>query len=264
MSATVQQAAPVTLADYQLRLPAFEGPLDLLLRLIEKAELPITEVSLVAVTDQFLAHVRALGGIGPDALADFTAIGARLVLLKSRSLLPRPPAQDEEEEEDDLVTRLREYQAAKQAAQLLAERHQTGDRSYARVATITAPRSTAPARLAPHQPQSLVRALRRRLSTIPAPMKLVDGRERIPIRTLLERALSVVRPGRRWAFADIVHRSAGREETMTAFLAVLVLVRRRVFDADQTEPFGPIELWRTADAVPTLTELVPADAQDEG
>ena len=121
MSAAVQQAAPVTLADYQLRLPAFEGPLDLLLRLIEKAELPIAEVSLIAVTDQFLAHVRALGGIEPEALADFTAIGARLVLLKSRSLLPRPPAQDDEEEEDDLVARLREYQAAKQAAEILAQ-----------------------------------------------------------------------------------------------------------------------------------------------
>jgi chromatin segregation and condensation protein Rec8/ScpA/Scc1 (kleisin family) len=94
-------------------------------------------------------------------------------------------------------------------------------------------------------------------------MQLVNGRERIPIRALLERALSIVQPGRRWGFTDIVQRSAGREETMTAFLAVLVLVRRRVFDADQTEPFGPIELWRTADAVPALTELVPPEAQDE-
>jgi segregation and condensation protein A len=263
MTVAISPAAPVTLADYQLRLPAFEGPLDLLLRLIEKAELPIAEVSLVAVTDQFLAHVRELGGIEAEALADFTAIGARLVLLKSRSLLPRPPAQDEDEEEDDLVFRLREYQAAKEAARLLSERHQTGERSFARVASVTLPRSTAPARLAPHQPLSLVRALRRRLSTIPAPMQLIDGRERIPIRALLERALSIVRPGRRWVFTDIVNRSAGREETMTAFLAVLVLVRRRVFDADQTTPFGDIELWRTADAVPALTELVPPDTRDE-
>ncbi len=263
MTATLAQPAPVTLADYQLRLPAFEGPLDLLLRLIEKAELPIAEVSLVAVTDQFLAHVRELGGIEPDALADFTAIGARLVLLKSRSLLPRPPAQEEEEEEDDLVTRLREYQAAKNAARMLAERHQSGERSYARVASITLPRASAPARLARHQPQSLARALRRRLSTIPSPARLVEGRERIPIRALLERALNVVRPGQRWGFTDIVGRSAGREETMTGFLAVLVLVRRRVFDAEQTEPFGAIELWRTADVVPALTELAPPESQDE-
>jgi len=263
MTATLAQPAPVTLADYQLRLPAFEGPLDLLLRLIAKAELPITEVSLVTVTDQFLAHVRELGGIDADALADFTAIGARLVLLKSRSLLPRPPAQDEEEEEDDLVTRLREYQAAKDGARRLAERQQNGERSYARAASVTVPRASAPARLAPHQPLSLVRALRRRLSSLPSPAALVDGRERIPIRALLERALNTVRPGRRWTFTDIIGRSAGREETMTAFLAVLVLVRRRVFDADQTEPFGSIELWRTADAVPALTELVPPEARDE-
>ena len=57
---------------------------------------------------------------------------------------------------------------------------------------------------------------------------------------------------------------ATRDETMTTFLATLVLVRRRVLDADQTEPFGPIELWRTAEIVPSLTELIPPDAQEAG
>ena len=70
--------------------------------------------------------------------------------------------------------------------------------------------------------------------------------------------------GRRFMFTDLAGPTASREETMTTFLATLVLVRRRVFDADQTEPFGPIELWRTADIVPALTELIPPDAQEAG
>lgn len=262
MTDTRQQ--PVNLTDYQLRLPEFEGPLDLLLRLIERAALPINEISLVAVTDQFLDHVRSIGGIDPDSLADFTAIGARLVLIKSRSLLPRPAAQEEDEEVEDLVTRLREYQVAKEAARELDARRKSHDRSYARSAFVKLLPNAAPAPLALHDAGNLVRALRRRLSIVPEPPRLIEGRSRLSIRVVLEQVLNKVRPGQRWQFANLTEASAGREETMTTFLALLVLVRRRVFDADQTEPFGPIELWRTADIVPNLTELIPPDAQEAG
>jgi len=255
---------PVNLSDYQLRLPAFEGPLDLLLRLIERAALPISEVSLVAITDQFLTNVRLLGGVDPDSLADFTTIGARLVLLKSRSLLPRPATPEEDDEVDDLITRLREYQVVKEAARHLENRRAAGDRSYGRAAIVRFGANSAPAPLALHEPVSLVRALRRRLTTIPEPQRLIDGRVRLSIRMMLERVLALVKPGQRWHFSELNAPTASREETMTTFLALLVLVRRRVFDADQAEPFGPIELWRTADIVPALTELVPADAKDAG
>jgi chromatin segregation and condensation protein Rec8/ScpA/Scc1 (kleisin family) len=77
---------------------------------------------------------------------------------------------------------------------------------------------------------------------------------------MLERALSTVIPGRRARFTDVTGPEATREETMTAFLAVLILVRRRVFDAEQPDTFGAIDLWRTAEAIPQLTELIPADA----
>lgn len=255
---------PVNLADYQLRLPAFEGPLDLLLRLIERAALPINEISLVSVTDQFLANVRELGGIDVEALADFTAIGARLVLLKSRSLLPRPATQEEEEEVEDLVSRLREYQTVKEAAKLLEEQRKTHDRSYARSAFVKLLPNAVPAPLALHDAGNLVRALRRRLSIVPEPPRLISGRTRLSIRVVLEQVLNKVRPGQRWQFNQLAGVHADREETMTTFLALLVLVRRRVFDAEQSEPFGPIELWRTADIVPNLTELLPPDAQEAG
>lgn len=246
--------------DYQLRLPSFEGPLDVLLRLIERSELPISEVSLVAVTDQFLAYVRQIGGIEPESLAEFTAIGARLVLLKSRSLLPRPVVEGEEEVEDDLVSRLRDYQAAKNAARELAEMQLRGDRGFGRAGAISLPQSGEPARLGHHHPLSLARALRRKLSTIPSPVQLIQGRERVPIRVMLERALSTVIPGRRARFTEVTGPEATREETMTAFLAVLILVRRRVFDAEQPDTFGEIDLWRTDENIPHLTELIPADA----
>jgi segregation and condensation protein A len=255
---------PVNLADYQLRLPAFEGPLDLLLRLIERAALPISEVSLVSVTDQFMAHIRDLGSVDPESLADFTAMGSRLVLLKSRSLLPRPATPDEDDEVEDLVARLREYQVIKDAARQLEERRREHDRSYARTVFIKVQPNAAPAMLAEHDPLGLVRALRRRISIVPQAPRLIVEKPRLSLRVVLERVLAVVRPGKRWQFTDLAGPDSNRDETMTTFLAMLVLVRRRVFDAEQSEPFGPIELWRTADIAPALTELVPHRTQEAG
>jgi segregation and condensation protein A len=104
---------------YQVQLDVFEGPLDLLLRLIEREELDITLVSLALVADQFLAHIARLPDASAASLADFLAIGARLLVLKSRVLLPRPENEAASEEEDwgqDLVERLQEYRRYKEAA----------------------------------------------------------------------------------------------------------------------------------------------------
>ena len=85
-------------AAYPVRLPLFEGPLDLLLHLIEREELSINEVSLVAVTDQYLKAIEMLEEIEPGALADFLVVAAKLLYIKSRTLLPKPrPAEEEED-----------------------------------------------------------------------------------------------------------------------------------------------------------------------
>ncbi len=88
---------------FQLRLDAFEGPLDLLLRLIEQEELDITTVSLVQVTDQYLSYLRSAPVTNFEALADFIAIAAKLIFLKSRALLPRPPDEEPDEQPEDHI-----------------------------------------------------------------------------------------------------------------------------------------------------------------
>jgi len=74
----------------EISLPVFEGPLDLLLHLIERDDLDITAVSLVSVTDQYLKAIRNGDGFEAHALAEFVSVGAKLIYLKSRALLPRP------------------------------------------------------------------------------------------------------------------------------------------------------------------------------
>src|SRR5918997_7132388 len=98
-----------TLDGYQLRLPSFEGPLDVLLRLIERDQLAISEISLLAVFDQFIAHLDTMEAHAPDAIAEFLMVAGRLSVLKSRALLPRPAKPLEESEEIDLVHQLEAY-----------------------------------------------------------------------------------------------------------------------------------------------------------
>jgi chromatin segregation and condensation protein Rec8/ScpA/Scc1 (kleisin family) len=118
-----------------IQLDAFEGPLDLLLSLVERRRLPIAELSLVTVADQYLAQIRSLERIEPDVLSEFVAIGARLLLLKSRSLLPaiEPPPQPGEEEETDgaeLVRRLETYRAFKILAEEIGRLDAAGLATY--------------------------------------------------------------------------------------------------------------------------------------
>ncbi len=120
---------------YQVQLPVFEGPLDLLLHLIEQQELDITAIALAQVTDQYLAHLRTLQEVVPDDLTAFLTVAARLLLIKSRVLLPHPPLEKEEEEKDigeDLVRQLREYRRFKQIAQLLQTRTESALHAYTR------------------------------------------------------------------------------------------------------------------------------------
>jgi len=230
---------------YQLRLPSFEGPLDVLLRLIERSQLQITDVSLVSVTDQFLAYVESLDEANPELIADFTNVATRLVLLKSRSLLPRPPAPDDEGDTSDLARELIEYRAVRQAALALGDKDKRGEGAFARhLGGIAAPVPATPPRLAAHEASWLARALRRRLSSIPLPRLIMQARPMISLREMVERVLDAVSDKRLASFNRIAHQCEDTHEIRTAFLAVLVLIRRRLIDAEQDELFGEIVLSR--------------------
>lgn len=235
----------LTLTQYQTRLPTFEGPLDLLLRLIERQKLSITEVSLVAVTDQFLAYVETLEETSSEIIAEFTTVGARLTLLKSRSLLPRPPAPDApaDDDPDDLVEQLRAYKQVKDVARVLGERREAGVTSFGPTGRVVA-QTAAPAttRLMRYDAAVLVRAIRRRLSTVTAQVQTIRQRRIISIREMTDRVLDMIAQRRRVPFRAIMAGTTTRSEMATAFLAVLVLVRRRIIDAEQDGLFSEINL----------------------
>jgi segregation and condensation protein A len=127
---------------YQVTLPVFEGPLDLLLHLIERQELDITQVSLAQVTNQYLDHLSRLSERDADSLADFLVVAAKLLLIKSRVLLPQPPAAPmaEGEEADvgeDLVRQLIEYKRFKEVARWLQDLDEQGECSFIRLGAMS-------------------------------------------------------------------------------------------------------------------------------
>ena len=122
---------------FHVKLPDFEGPLDLLLYLIEREELDITRVSLARVTGAYLEYIHLLEQLQVDQVADFLVVAAKLLLIKSEALLPRPPAikyDDEEDVGDDLVKQLLLYKQYKESARKLYDREAAGLHTYVRVA----------------------------------------------------------------------------------------------------------------------------------
>jgi segregation and condensation protein A len=230
---------------YQLRLPQFEGPLEVLLLLIEKRELEVTAISLAAVADQFLAHVAALETADADLLAEFVAVAARLVLIKSRALLPRPPAAeagaDEVDDAEALARQLAAYREARATALALAERHAAGQRAYARPPQ-PAPARREPPPLAPVSLDDLTRAVRRRLLSLPAEPAsaslppVVSLAEKVAhIEALLER-------DGRSSLTALLDLATGRDEVIVTFIGLLELIRRRRIVARQAILFGDIEI----------------------
>ena len=235
-----------TLADYQLRLPGYEGPLDILLRLIERNQLEITDVSLVAVTSQIHDHVARMTEAPPSVIASFTTVGTRLAVLKSRSLLPQPASVDEDDGPSDLTRQLLEYRLARDASAFLSKRAELDLRSYGRVTPgpVDPKLRRASERLGNYPASALVNALRRRLTVVPKPPRMIPNRKIVSLKETVNRMLELTGLRQRVSFTEVVSSYVSRTEVATAFLGMLVLVRRNVIAAGQNDTFGEIHLDR--------------------
>jgi len=238
-------------APYSVLLPVYEGPLDLLLELIERAELDITRVSLAQVTDQYLEYLRLIPSPDLADLAAFLVVAARLLQIKSEALLPRPPTRQPGEEDpgDALARQLIAYKKYKQVAVLLAEREAAGLRSHLRLAP---PPATEPKL----DPTGLtLDALRRAMVEMLADAArgpVLDEVVRPPvvrIRDKIRMLLEALRLHGRTTFRSMLARAGSRLEIVVSFLAVLELVKRQQVVVQQAELFGDIEVlpgeaWR--------------------
>lgn len=240
---------------YSVRLPIFEGPLDLLLHLIRTHKLDISDIPIARVTEQYLEYLALMESLDLDIASEFIVMAATLMEIKSRMLLPRPdPLPDDGEEGRDpraeLVERLLEYERFQQVAEQLRELASEQHRSFPRSA-VEQWEGAVP--LVELRPRDLIEALRRMAPDEEAS----NGVERHPslrVRrhavNLRQRIAEVLRrvqdqKGGPLAFSSLVVRGGrrlGRVEVLVTFLAILELVRQGQVTAWQEGVGGEIYL----------------------
>jgi segregation and condensation protein A len=230
----------MSLTTYAIQIPAFEGPLDLLLQLIEREELDITAISLARVTDQYLEIIEELGHRTMADLTAFLVVGAKLVLIKSQALLPRPPsdALPEEDVATDLIRQLEDYRRYKQAAQELRQKVKTGHRAYLRLSPAPPPEPTFD--LSDTTLRGLVAAAQEAMSAKPVATDDQIKPVVVTVAEQIERIQDHLKRSESVCFQDVLHKAAGRVEVIVTLLAVLQLLKRNQVKVWQDELFGPI------------------------
>ncbi len=229
---------------YHVATPIFEGPLDLLLHLIEHAELDITALALAQVTDQYLEHLRQMTELPAEELSAFLVIAAKLLQIKSEALLPRPPLREKDEEEpaEALARQLIRYRLYRRAAEWLEQVEASGRRSYLRL--VPPPRIETALDITGVGLDDLIRAAqtilfrqddRLKLKTVVGP-PVVTIREKI---SLLRQAL--LKSGR-LTFQRLLANAKSRIEIVVTFLALLELVKRHLVHVKQETTFGEIQI----------------------
>ncbi len=230
---------------YQISTPVYTGPLDLLLDLIERAELDITSLALAQVTDQYLDYLEQIADRDPAEVSAFLVIAARLVQIKSAALLPKPAPVEQTQEVDDaeaLARQLILYRRFRQLAAVLEGRQAEGLKTYLRIAVPVAHLDT-------HLDMSgitlndLVKAAWQIMGSqnaLPALSQVVNM-PRVTIRERIHTIVEALKVYGSTSFQDLLD-NRSRIEIVVTFLAMLELIKRNTIQADQSGLFGDINL----------------------
>jgi len=228
---------------YTVTIPVYEGPLDLLLQLIERAELDITAVSLALVTDQYLAYIHQMQ-VPADEISAFLVVAARLLQIKSEALLPRPPVREVGEVDlgEELARQLRIYKRFKELSNWLDDRETRHLRTYLRVAPppkiegrLDLSNITLADLMAAAEDVFMEEAEKQALGTIIAAPR-ITVREKI---TLIAARLG---QSRNATFSGLLGHKPTRLEVVVTFLALLELVKRYRVSARQEMLFSDIQI----------------------
>ena len=217
--------------------------MDLLLSLIEEEKLDITEISLARVADQYLEYIKNNENIQLENLADFLSVASKLILIKSRALLPSLEVTSEEEAEiKDLAKQLEEYKKFKEASMILGKMAERGRISYSRegfsgIKSFFYPPENINA-------FDLKKYFLSVLAEIPLIEKLEEEivREVMTLEEKINDLQNVLRQRIETSFADITANAADKIDVIVSFLAMLEMVKQRIIDVDQNELFKEIRM----------------------
>ncbi len=231
------------LQEYKIKTEQFEGPLDLLLELIEKEKLDITRLSIATVADDFLKFIENNTEINLANLSEFLLTASQLILIKSKALLPLFEfTQEEEEEIVDLEERLLEYKRFKDASSKVGELFCSSMKCFSRkeekdidFKKFVDPKMNG---------KNLLNLYKRVIINIPQEEKMIERvmekvvsleDKMVELKTSLEKRMKV-------AFADTIKNATGKVDVIVTFLAMLEMVKQRSIAVEQADLFGDILL----------------------
>lgn len=242
-------------AKYNVKLPVFEGPFDLLFHLIKKAEVDIWEISIAEITEQYLVYLQSMKELNLDIASEFLVMAATLLRLKSKLLLPRQPRASEEEEElfdfnspEELFNRLEEYRRFKEAAGYLKGKEQEQQKIFLRstsgrkVMVMTRQQTFYTFWEGPHLLSEIMLRFAEAAATA-AITPMITGIEDFKVSDKMDEILKLLeRTGRILPLKAFYREHSGVWELITVFIAMLELVRQRTVILYQDRPFGTILL----------------------
>ncbi len=234
---------------FTIRTDSFEGPLELILDLIEKRKLLVNELSLAQVTDDYISHVRSGESFPMEDAANFIGVAATLLLIKSRSLLPDIELSHEEEEDvEDLKRRLELYETARNAARELS-------RLFGHSVMVQRGEREPEVVFAPSRDLS-VEALEKAIGDVLAnrekETKLPEARIRplVSIEEMMDTLRSRVERAMNLSFKEFTGDKTEKVEVIVSFLALLELVKMGSVEAAQHSAWGDIHITNTSASVP--------------
>lgn len=247
---------------HEVRLEVFEGPLDLLLHLIQKDDLDIYDIPISQITSEYLSYIDLLKEMKLDVAGEFLVMAATLMQIKARTLLPAPSVEGEDgpDPRAELVNRLLEYQRYKEAARELEKKLQNNkDFHYRGAPVFSEDDFVMDASLF-----DLLDAFRDVLKDLRPEVREILYEE-IPIEVKIREILTFLE-GRPYAtFREILRRETTRHALIVSFLAILELIRLKQIVARQTDNFGEIRVYRSeATAQISLIEEAPGPESPTG
>jgi len=223
-----------------VKLKEFEGPLDVLLDLIEQQKLDITTVSLAQITDDYVEHVRTLQVVNMESLVDFLVIASQLLVIKSRALLPfAETTQEEPASAEELAARLAELKKFRGAAETLAGLLGTKKLSAEREPLVKAVFYPPPGL----GTDDIARVFTGVIESLPSAELLEEEvvNEVVTLEDKLARIQQNLKTVSKFSFGTLIDK-ATKTEIIVTFLAMLELMKQRLVSVDQDELFGEIEI----------------------
>jgi len=253
---------------YQVRIENFEGPLDLLLHLIKKNEINIYDIPIALIAQQYLEYIEAMKSFNLNVAGDFLVMAATLLQIKSKMLLPvDEAAQDDEDGPDpreELVRRLLEYKAYKEAAYQLDGQEKMWREIFSRQPGDPEPVRSEDTLLDNVTLFDLVDALQKILDRNPGKKLIEIVPDNLTVRQRMNVILEMLEGKDSVSFAELFEPASNRLVVIVTFLAMLELIRLRATRVFQAESFGPILVSRAFSLVPDPAELDDSDMEWRG